>query len=148
MRRLSRTALVVVVTALALHGCAEAESPDSVAKNRDVSQSAAVLTDAYLDALENQDAAAIAALAPRQNEATGAAREKVERFGGRPAADADVESTPDFGGTVQRVQITWAGYSGSDAVLLVEEGDAWHVALGENPDPGGPASASTADPAP
>lgn len=120
---------------------------ETAAVHGDSSQSAARLTEAYLEALENQDGAGIAALAPKQNDAAGAANEKVDRFGGRSAEEAHVESIPDFGGTVQRVRITWTGYSGEDEILLVEEGDAWHIALGENPDPGGPPPADTTEPA-
>lgn len=95
---------------------------------------AADVVEEYLKAVEVSDAAAVAALAPKENVADSDAAKKIAQYGGRDAETAQVTYREDFGGQVLKVRIvdpSEAGSAATEDLLLVGDSGEWNVALGE-----------------
>jgi hypothetical protein len=91
----------------------------------------------YLRALERRDRNAILKLVPHDHAASAEVDERIWRFGGAHAAEADVRITADISPYVVGVSIQTAG-DGARALAWTENffwrDGAWWLVLGGKPD--------------
>ncbi|GAA3058329.1 hypothetical protein GCM10017562_24110 [Streptomyces roseofulvus] len=139
MTRRGAAALAVVGCVL-LAGCTQGPDPEGRTERQ--------TAEAYVRALNDRDAAALAELAPPGYEGVEAdARAAVAADGGKGIAVADVEVSHEFGDDVASTRIIGTDRDGSPFrtyVSMAREDGTWVVVLGHAPGAGTKGGASPA----